>query len=146
MECDVRRVSQRDMKMYIRANFSEPMNSIWIHGVFNYKYNINSYQKFPIDLWEDICSWLRGENSTYFLKWTAENVRNYSNMNHPCPYSDTTWIDIKRIPINRLIVLEPLMPSGRYRVDLNITKGYKEQALIMTKFFFSISDSRIEQF
>lgn len=115
MECDVRRISQRDMKMFIRANFSEPVHSIWIHGVFNYKYNTFSYQKFPIDLWEDLCAWLNGGKPTYFLKWTAVNVRNFSNMNHPCPYSGTAWVDIKRIPLNRLIMLEPLLPSGRYR-------------------------------
>lgn len=82
----------------------------------------------------------------YFLKWTGENVRNFSNMNHPCPYSGSAWIDVKRIPLNRLIMLEPLMPSGRYRVDINVTNGYKEQALAMTRLFFGISDTRIEQF
>ncbi|XP_055301633.1 uncharacterized protein LOC129568098 [Sitodiplosis mosellana] len=144
MECDVRRISQQDMKIYIRFNFTEPMNTIWIHGIFYYKYI--SYQKFPIDLWEDYCAWVRGEKPTYFLKWTAENVRNYSNMNHPCPYSGTAWIDVKRMPLNRLIVLDQLMPSGRYRVDLNLTRGYKDQALIMTRFYFGISDTRVEQF
>lgn len=142
----MRRVSQRDMKLFLRVNFSEPMNSIWIHGVFYYKYNAHSYQRFPIDLWEDVCAWLKGNSHVYFLKWTAENVLSFSNMNHTCPYNGSLLINIARMPINRIIMLEPFLPSGRYRVDLNATNGFKKPAFMTSKFFFGISDNRIEQF
>lgn len=142
----MRRVSQRDMKLFMRVNFSEPTYNIWIHGVFYYKYNSYSYQRFPIDLWEDLCAWLKGGSHAYFLKWTAKNALNFSNMNHECPLNGSIWINIARIPVNRLVMLEPFMPSGRYRVDLNATGGYRKDAFMMSKFFFGISDNRIEQF
>lgn len=52
IECDIRRISRSDMKLFVRANLTEPLKSLWFHGVFYYKYNVFSYQKFPIDLWE----------------------------------------------------------------------------------------------
>lgn len=147
VECDVRKISQRDMKMHMRINFSEPMNDLWLHGVFYYRYNAHSYRKFPIDVWEDICAWIgRGtHHQTYFLKWTGQNVRRFSNMNHSCPYSGSVLIKVDRIPVNSLIML-PFMPAGRYRVDLNLTRGYRKSSFMINKFFFSISDNRVEQF
>lgn len=134
------------MKMHIRVNFSEPINNMWIHGVFNYRYNAHSYQKFPIDLWENICAWLGGETQSYFLKWAGQNVRKFSNMNHSCPYVGSVWIKVDKMPVNRLIIMEQFMPSGRYRVDINIAVGYRKESFMLTKFFFTISDNRIERF
>lgn len=132
--------------MHMRINFSEPVNNVWIHGVFYYRYNVNSYQKFPIDLWEDVCAWLGGDTHNYFLKWTGKNAQKFSNLNHTCPYDGSVWIKIDKIPVNRLFVLEPFLPSGRYRIDLNITRGFKKRPFMITRFFFAISDNRIEQF
>lgn len=135
------------MRMYMRVNFSQPIYDMWMHGVFYYRYNSHLYQRFPIDLWEDLCAWLgMGTEAQYILKWAGENIRKYSNLNHSCPYFGTTWIKVDRIPMNKLIILEPFMPSGRYRVDLNITNGYKKEAFMKTSFYFAISDNRIEKF
>lgn len=147
IRCDVRKISQQDMKMHMQMNFSEQLNGVWVHGVFYYRYNAHSYQRFPIDLWENVCAWLDkgAQHHSYFLKWTGQNVRKFSNLNHSCPYSGNVWIKVDRIPINSLVML-PFMPSGRYRVDLNVTNGYNKKPFMITKFFFSISDNRVEQF
>lgn len=89
---------------------------------------------------------MAGGSEAYFLKWTAQHVKNFSNLNHKCPYFGSTWINIERIAVNKLIMMEQLMPSGRYRVDLNVTEGIHQDAFITTKFYFGISDNRIEQF
>lgn len=148
VECDVRKISQQDLQMHMRINISKPVHAIWIHGVFYYRYNAHSYQKFPIDLWEDFCAWVdqgQTQHQSYFLKWTGQNVREFSNFNHSCPYSGSVWMKVDRIPVDSLIVL-PFMPAGRYRVDLNVTEGYKKDSFMINKLFFSISDNRIERF
>lgn len=53
---------------------------IWTHGVFYFKYN--QFKKFPIELWEDACSWLSGKKKSYLLEWTTGYLLSFSNVNH----------------------------------------------------------------
>lgn len=110
------------MKIDIHGTFTDPVEDIWLHTVFYYKYNGISFFKFPIDLWENVCSWLNGTSRSYIMDWTYGRVMNYSNLNHPCPFIGLAYLKIDNISVANF-PLEPLMPSGEYRVDVNITEN-----------------------
>ena len=42
--------------------------------------------------------------------------------------------------------LEQFVPSGRYRLDVNMTEGNKKNVIFMAKLYIAVSDHRIEQF
>lgn len=139
--CIVRRVSHDNLKIDIEGNLSRPLHKIKTHTVFYYKYN--TYQKFAIDLREDMCKWLAKKDKSYLLDWTLKKVQQYSNVNHPCPYNETIYVKNNNLSISN-IPFEPLLPSGRYRIDINLTDQFDE-TIFSGKLFGSVSDHRIEQ-
>lgn len=139
------KLSHTDMKAYLHAHTTLPFQNIWIRVVFNYRYNPHTYHKFPIDLWEDVCEWVHGGKRNHILRWTDEILRSFSNLNHSCPYSDVL-IDVERIPIDKAALLMPLIPSGRYRVDVHVTRGKNHNVSAMVHIFFGVSDNRVEVF
>lgn len=143
LDCDVRYVSRNYLKIHIWTNISQPIHDAWIHTVFNYRYK--TYQKYAIDLWENACSWIKGLGKSYILDWTVKKLLKNTNYNHPCPYVGHTYIKINNISMSQF-PLEPLMPSGQYRLDFNVTEGNRSHVLFIAKIFFSISDNRIERF
>lgn len=143
-QCDVKRISRNYAKVNINITLKNPINDVWIHAVSYYKYN--RFQKFPIDLWENLCLWLDGKSKSYILDWTTRPLLKYSNLNHSCPYTGTVHVKADNISLGKLIAVEPYLPSGRFRMDINLTEGYGKSAFFTSKFFFSISDNRIEQF
>lgn len=134
-------LSRKHIRIGFDFNISEPIKTAYIHSVFYRKFNF--YQKFPIDLEEDFCGWLNGTAQSYILDWTAKNFMQYSNTKK-CPFQGNTFIKIPNITLES-IVLEPFMPSGRYRVDVNLTNGDRD-AFGIIKLYFAISDYRIEVF
>lgn len=122
------------------------MDSLWSHTVFYYRYNSYTYQKFPIDLWEDVCAWLNGTTNRFLLKWISQIISKYSNLNHSCPYYQVMEVEAERLKLNNFLLIEQLLPSGKYRGEINLTRGYKKEPIAIVKFFFSISDNRIDKF
>lgn len=126
----------------IWGNLTEPIYDAWLHAVVYYKYT--TYRKYPIDLWENVCDWMSGKSKAYILDWTIGRVRQYTNLNQSCPLEGAIYLKLNNISIEHFVI-EPLMPSGRYRADLNITGPNRRNVLLLSKIFFSISDHRIEQ-
>lgn len=117
---------------------------MWVHTVFYYKYAY-TYQKYAIDLWENMCDWLGKKTKSYLLDWTIGRAQRYTNINHSCPYEGVVYLKADNISIKQFPI-EPLLPSGRYRMDINITEGNRKTSIFVGKVFFSISDHRIEQY
>ena len=72
-------------------------------------------------------------------------IFNYSNFDHPRTLKGNMFLKIDNISMDKF-PLEPLLPSGRYRFDVNLTEANKIDAVFMGKLFFTVSDHRIEQF
>lgn len=123
---------------------TRPIRTAWIHGIFYHKFNGLVYQKFPIDLWENLCDWISGKKQAYILEWTFGRILNYTNFNHPCPFFGYYYIFANNISIDHFVV-EPLLPSGRYRIDVDFmykqTDRLPENAF---QIYFSVSDHRLE--
>lgn len=140
--CKIDYISRKNLKIDIHYNFTKPRSDIWFHGSLNYKFNGLTYQKFPINLWENICDWMSGKQKAYILDWTLGRLTKYSNLNHSCPFNGYYFIRVNNMSMDSFIV-EPLLPSGRYRLDLVATEGDRVPLTDM-KLYFSISDHRLE--
>lgn len=146
VHCDIKHISRRNVRVKIENSFEKPVTTAWAHIVVYYRYN--TYQKYAIDLWENLCGFLDKKASSYFMLWAVSRVLNYTNLNHSCPYKENIIIKINNMSID-VIQIEPLMPAGRYRLDINLTKishTYNlKQIYGMYKIYGSVSDNRIEQ-
>ena len=146
VHCDIKHISRRDMRVNLENSFEKPVTTAWAHIVVYYKYN--TYQKYAIDLWENLCGFLDQKAQSYFMAWAVSRVMNYTNLSHPCPYTENIVIKVNNISIDA-IQIEPLMPAGRYRIDINLTKishTYEpENVYGIYKIFLSVLDNRIEQ-
>lgn len=147
LKCDVRHIGRRRLRFDLAANITKPMTGAYMHLVAYYKYN--TYRRIAVNHWEDGCGWLNGTAKSFFLDWTLKRVQNYigadTNINHPCPYEGYTYLKINNISVDHF-PLEPLMPSGRYRLDINITESDKKTSIFSAKLYMSVSDHRIEQY
>lgn len=143
-KCDLKRISRNYVKINLNITLKKPVKDVWIHGIFFYKYNL--FQKFPIDLWGNLCLWLDGKSKSYLLDWTTRPLLKYSNLNHTCPYTGTIHVKADNISIGQLLAFENFLPSGRFRMDINLTEGYGKSVFFTSRTFFSVSDHRIEQF
>lgn len=143
--CDIRYISRDNVKMNLWTNFSQPIYEAWIHAVVYYRFNGLIYQRFPVNLYEDLCGWLAKKSQSYILHWTFEQVLQYSNMNHHCPYNGHVYVKIDNISANNFLI-EQFLPAGKFRLDINITNSHKGAALVMGSLFFSVSDNRVEKF
>lgn len=120
------------------------MRTAYFHFEGYRKYNY--YQKYGGQHWEDVCGWLAGKEKAFILDWTLKKVMNYTNINHPCPLEGYIYLKYKNISVDHF-PFEQLMPSGRYRLDVNLTESKKENNFIaMLRLYMSVSDLRIEQY
>lgn len=132
----------------IEVNFDgiavEPIKEIYIHTVFYYKYM--TYRKFPIDIWEELCGWLDSKRKSFFLdialKKVFEFVKHDGNLS--CPLIGEYAVRIKTQSTTVLNV-PSMVPSGRYRIDVNVTESDRNNVIAITSTYVSNSDNRIEQ-
>lgn len=142
--CDVKYIRRNVLKINFWVKSSEPVYDAWLHSVFNFRFNRMTYQKFPIDLWENICDWCNNSAKSFMMDWSFGRVLQYSNVNHPCPYM-YVHLKVDNISISHFPI-EQFLPAGKFRVDHNITSGDRKKVLVMMHQFLSISDNRIERF
>lgn len=94
-----------------------------------------------------MCEWLTarlaGKKTLYMLNWTLGRIIDESTLNHTCPFVGYQVIDVKNISIDAFVV-EPLIPSGRYRMKLDFADSSRV-TFGSVLVFFSISDYRLEK-
>lgn len=123
VQCLTKHISMNNLKIDIAAYATRPINSIWVHAALFYKYNGIVYNKFPIDVWENVCEFLEGKRENkLFLNWMLARVLPYTNYNHTCPYSSFT-IKAENISLDKTFSFDKeILPSGRYRFDVSFTE------------------------
>lgn len=141
MYCVIKYIDRNHLKIDARLNASKSVENMWIHAAPYYRYN--TYQRIANELWENPCAWFAGTTKSYIMDWTVGRMLKYTNFNHTCPYSGQVYFKVDNISINAF-PLPPIMPSGRYRVDVEVTEKDRRNILASAQFFFSISDHRIE--
>lgn len=144
--CEIKYISRHNLKIHLESTFDQPVKTIWAHGILYYRYN--TYQKYAIDLWEDMCGFFSGTAHSYFMVWLMSKMQNFTNLNHACPITGTVFLKVNNISANQFTI-EPLLPAGRYRFDLDLTKLSRNNDIRniygSVRIFASISDHRIEQ-
>lgn len=86
------------------------------------------------------------KKKSHILDWAVKKVQNFTDFNHPCPIEGNVFVKTNNISLDNF-VMEPLLPSGRYRLDVNFTEGNKARTVMfMAKMFVSVSDHRVETY
>lgn len=133
--------------MNIHWNLTSPVKEAWVHNVFYYQFNGRVYNKYPIDVWENICDFLNGKREkTYGLNWMLgrSKMLQYTNFNHPCPFNTgLMYAKVDNISMDNFNTMIALIPSGRYRIDFTFTEADRVP-MATAQIFFSVSDHRIE--
>lgn len=143
-KCLMKHIGRRQLKIDIQMNFTKPIHKAYVHTQVYFRYV--HYVLFPISLWDDMCGWFIGKRRSFAMDWTLGKMLKYSNMNHSCPYFGNVFVKVDNISMDTFI-FEQFIPSGRYRIDFNLTDDYRSRTpIFMGKLFVSVSDYRIEQF
>lgn len=132
MYCDLKYIDRGHLKVEFQINLTEPIHDAWLNVVSYHK--DKTYQKFALEMWGNICDFLSGKSKSFALEWLIGTVQKYTNLNHSCPVAGVVTLKIKNISIDKF-VLEPLIPVGRYRLDINVTEQRKDPILFQQVYF-----------
>ena len=141
--CDARPVARNTVKAHFEAFIAKPTNDILMR--FNLYYRYNTYQKFLIDRTENFCQFMRDEASpqTPMMRLFYDNIRDYTALNHTCPYNGSIVL-FKADRFNfDSIKFAPLIPSGRYRLDLTFYHTNRSNYIGKAEVYLRISDHRL---
>lgn len=142
----IKRVNNTTLTVDLIGASNRTFPSLFIHWVFYRQFSSNVYRKFIIDTWEDLCKAFKGGEGNPLTKLFINIIGRYSNFFQPCPYPPGTYylkIDNMR---SEMFNFGQLFPSGRFRMEFNITDSYQGRDLLIIKLYFSNSDLRVEQF
>lgn len=130
----------------INVMLNEPLDDLHVHTVFYYKYTV--FRKFPIDLWENLCEILNPKKGEFYLASSFSKII-YDAIQHngplKCPLMGSYAVKLANVSTD-IFYLPSLIPAGQYRIDTNVTEKNRNNVLLMSSLFVSVSDNRIEQF
>lgn len=142
--CNVKRISRNNLKLHIHANITKPVNDVLFHVTFYYKFNRIVFNKYPIDLWENVCDYLDGKiMKSYMLDWIVKGLLKYTNLNHSCPYIGYVFLKADNISVDTLSFAPSLIPAGSYRIDIIGTESDRV-TFAAAQMYFSVSEHRME--
>lgn len=101
------------------------------------------WQRFLVNVEEDLCK-LFTYATTPVLSTVFPFLAKLTNMNHACPYEVNQTYFVASDRFNASIIKLPLLPSGKYRVDLKIALN-KNEPFCLIQMYFDISDHRVWQ-
>lgn len=145
--CQVKKVGWRNLKVNIAAYLTRPITDIQVNTVMYYKYS--KYQRFPVNIWENICDALSGKSESHSFNWMFKPILQYpnttTNWGHLCPFDGFVYLRAPNIPLDILPFI-PLVPSGQYMFDLGFYEANRTKYLGTFKMFVAISDHRVEKY
>lgn len=118
------------------------LNHADIHIVLFHRYA--TWQKFLIDVWEDLCDVVaRRVVKAPVFSIVYQNFKQYTNVDHPCPYrvNESIYAAADRIDFHNIPT--PLVPSGAYRADFTFTEGRNRHPFLFMQVHIDISDHRV---
>lgn len=142
--CVFKRISRTNMKIEFYINISKPLDAVWVRSKFYYKFNGITFQKFPINLWENLCDWMIGKSTSYVMEWALSKVLKYSNLNETCPWQSNIIVKVDNISMDTFSLEQSYLPSGSYRADNYFKESEGSIPFATAKLYFSVSDHRLE--
>lgn len=94
------------------------------------------------DFWTNICGWLNGTEKAFNLDWMRPLLA-YTNLGPSCPYYGNMTAICNNISAQSF-AFPQIAPSGRYRIELNITENGQDTPVLDIMIYGSVSDHRIE--
>lgn len=142
----VGRIGSDRISMLINSTILEPVSDIFISTALFVKHQ--TYRKFPFYDGGDVCGWFNGTKHSDVMDWTFKRVQKYVRYDNEfkCPFVGDFSIQVNNISLNEKMPMLLLLPSRRFLFESNITDGYQGDVLLHSKYYFSISDHRIEQY
>lgn len=139
------RIGTDRVSLLIETDIVKPLTELKIHVIAYYKYLV--FRKLPIDVVQDICGWSRNRKGSFILDWTFGQAIKYMHYDGDlkCPLIGNFTVSINNVSLNEQFPMIPLLPSGNYYTE-NILTGENHSIISTSKFYFSISDNRIEQY
>lgn len=138
------RIGTDRVSLFIETDIVKPLKDLKIRVTAYYKYSV--FRKLPIDVQEDICAWTHGKRQSFILEWTFRRAEKFMHYDGrlKCPLIGNYTVSINNISLNEQFPMIPLLPSGYYYTENVLTDVY--DIITTSKFYFSISDNRIEQY
>lgn len=72
-----------------------------------------------VDIQEDFCGFMAGKNPAKVLTVLMPFVKQYSNIDHTCPYSGS--VEVKEMPLGSHLLASHDIPSGDYNMHIWVT-------------------------
>lgn len=121
---------------------TKQLNEGWVHFVMYYKYT--TYSRFLINIWEDFCGFWSGSGGSPLCALAMENVMrigvNFS-FKLQCPLTGKLMITHNRLNMSKAVM--PLVPAGRYHLDISYAEKKGGPAYLTVQYYFTISDLRV---
>lgn len=73
------------------------------------------------DIVEDFCAYMSGKSESKVLAIVMPFIRNYSNIDHLCPYTGS--VNIKELPMGSHLLASHDIPSGDYILMTSVTSN-----------------------
>lgn len=140
---DVRPVANNVLKVNITGILNKTVNELYVRVTLYKKYA--TYQKYLIDVRENVCDFFQFANrNNPVSKVIINNMVRILQTNFPlrCPFKPdrlVIWND--RLNVSELTF--PLMPAGRYRMEVLLTEMSLANKYGLVKLYFAISDLRV---
>lgn len=142
----VGRIGSDRISILINTTILEPISDLFVSTSMFVKYQ--TYRQFPFFDGGDVCGWFNGTKHSNIMDWTFKQVQKYAHYDseYKCPFIGNFVIKVNNISLNEKIPLLLILPSRRFIFESNVTEGYQGTILMLGKYYFSISDHRIEQY
>lgn len=129
-------------RINLSFNLRQALKNIQVH--FDTQFRYATFQKFPINRWENLCDYLKGKRSEVLLAVVFSNLQNYTNVNHPCPYTtnETIFLKADRYEFDAF-TFKYFLPAGDFRLNITYAEGAERNMVCRLQIHFTISDHRV---
>lgn len=140
----IRPIAPNVFKMNLTMVTKRIFNEVWLQMVFFYKYN--TYQKFPIATKAELCGVLNGTIANPVGQIFLENFLKLEkdlklSFKLQCPLTGTLSFTAEHFNFSHFTL--PLLPAGRYRIDIQAFSTKNGPSLFLAQMYFRISDLRV---
>ncbi len=145
IKCLAKSLSRNNIRVDVQVHLNHTIESVFMNFLLYYQWSNNEFKQF-INVFEDFCGYMKGNKGNILISRIYPSIRQFTNINHTCPYtSGNYFFTFSNLSTNSLAP-NILSPSGRYRLELTGTDGFKGPILLRGIIYASISDRRIEVF
>ncbi|KAH8288706.1 hypothetical protein KR054_008287 [Drosophila jambulina] len=107
------------LSIHVKVHQLPINNSRWAVTLFR---RLNGYKPFLFNMSVDVCQFFRHKKRHPFFNMVYEGFRNFSNVNHTCPYNHDLVVD--RMVLDDKMISKAPVPNGFYKLSITVqTEG-----------------------